>query len=89
MLLHMMARMQSAVMEVLKLISWDIVWWEWESRAVGLPSMSLLETMQGFLNIPAYKTDTKVSKCPCSTEPQCCSCGYTTRSLLQEWLLQS
>lgn len=32
--------------------------------------MSLLETfMQGFLNIPACKSDTEVSKCPCSTEP--------------------
>lgn len=52
--------------------------------------MSLLETfMQGFLNIPACKSDTGVSKCPCSTEPWCCYCGYTNHSLLQEWLLQN
>lgn len=44
------------------------MWWEcWESRAVGLPSMPLLETfMQGFLNIPPCKRVTKVSKSPCS-----------------------
>lgn len=52
-----------------------------ESRAVGLPSKASLIFLPG-------KGIQRSLKPLCSTEPQCCYCGYTN-SLLQDGLLQN